>query len=125
MQILDFEQFWLDLSEANQNGTAIWKSEYIFTEYFGVKNLTTLAFQEIFQKMSSDPDFFDKYHQINSVQKADVKCDENCRTYHLCAISQQNYKYFDECIERNHSNKAQLGIFLFIISLIFSNCRNC
>jgi len=99
-EILDYEQFWLDLNEANQNGTANWKSEYVFKEYFGVKNLTHQAFEEIFQKMSEDSEYFDKYHQINSVQKPDIDCDENCRGYHLCAISQQDYQYFDQCVEK-------------------------
>ena len=121
---MDYEQFWLDLNEANQNGTANWKSEYVFKEYFGVKNLTHQAFEEIFQKMSGESDYFDKYHQINSVQKPDIDCDENCKAYHLCTISQQDYQYFDQCIEKSHSSKPQWKILLIFFSIFFSFLQN-
>ena len=120
LQILDYEQFWLDLNEANLNGIGNWKSEYVFKEYFGVGNLTLSAFQEIFRKMSDDSNYFDKYHQINSVQKPDIDCDENCQTYHLCAISQQKYAFFDECIEKNHADMAHWETFLFLSSILIS-----
>ena len=71
--------------------------------------------------MSEDSDFFDKYHQINSVQKPDIDCDENCKAYHLCTISQQDYQYFDQCVEKSHSSKTQWKI-LMVFFLQSDDC---
>ena len=117
-QIIDYEQFWLDLNEANENGNAIWKSEYVFKDYFGVTNLTHEAFEEIFHKMSLDSAYFEIYHQINSVQKPDISCDKECKAYHLCAISQQEYFEFDKCIiERSSCIKPQVEILIDLVML--------
>ena len=98
-ELLDYQQFWLDLVASNENGIAEWQLEYSFKNYFEVPDLSKNSFDTIFQRMQDDPNFFEKYYKINSVSKSDdFECDSDCRKYQLCAIEEQKYDKFEECI---------------------------
>ena len=93
---MDYDQFWLDLNEANINGKAEWKIEYNFKEFTGAKNFSPQEFERIFERMKTDDQFFKQYYYANSVQKVDYECDSNCMDYHLCTIFQQHYTEFKQ-----------------------------
>lgn len=104
---MDYDQYWLNLSAANIDGIANWQLEYSFKSYFNVPDLKANSFQSIVERMMSNGSFFAKYYQINSVQKLDFDdsnqtCyDTDCKNYHICAITRQDYVEFDDCIKAN------------------------
>ena len=98
-QILDYDQFWLDLNEANSNDIAEWKLEYSFKDFYGAKDFSPQEFQGILDKMKIEDDFFKQYFAANSVQKVDYECDEVCKAYHICTIAEQDYGQFEVCIK--------------------------
>ena len=105
-QILDYEQFWLNLTEANLNKKAEWKREYVFSELYETKTFDPETFANIFENLKTSESWFNKYFQANSVKKVDYACDsiENCKSFHLCAISEQDYTKFEHCIEDSISS---------------------
>ena len=82
--------------------------------------------------MVDNKTLFDKYYQINSVQKefeeeSDYKiCNDVCRAFHLCSISEQDYDRFDNCIVKYSSSGASAPKFTIsfvsaiLIGLFFS-----
>ena len=96
---MDYDQFWLDLNEANTNDIAEWKLEYSFKDFYGAKDFSPQEFQGILDKMKIEDDFFKQYFEANSVQKVDYECDEVCKAYHICTIAEQDYGQFEVCIK--------------------------
>lgn len=97
-EILDFDQFWLDLAKANTDDEAEWKLEYSFMEYYGLQGTIDLSLMlELTRKIRDDVQTFDLYYAANSVQ-FDTECNETCRRYHLCAIFEQDYSQFEDCV---------------------------
>ena len=96
---MDYDQFWLDLNEANSNDIAEWKLEYSFKDFYGAEDFSPKEFQGILDKMKIEDDFFKQYFAANSVQKVDYECDEVCKAYHICTIAEQDYGQFEVCIK--------------------------
>ena len=104
---MDYDQFWLDLNEANSNGFAEWKLEYSFKDFYGAKDFSPQEFQIILDKMKVEEDFFKQYFAANSVQKVDYECDEVCKAYHICTIAEQDYSEFENCIKNEGSTTTE------------------
>ena len=43
--------------------------------------------------------------------------------YGLCTISQQDYQYFDQCVEKSQSSKTQWEILMIFFSIFFHPCK--
>ena len=97
---MDYEQFWLDLDEANAKGIAKWKLEYSFKDFYDAKDFSPEEFERILERMQTEDAFFERYFEANSVQKVDYKCDEVCKAYHICTIAEQDYDRFEVCLKR-------------------------
>ena len=118
---MDYDQFWLNLTQANLDRVANWTLEYSFKNYFQVPDLSYESFHQIWDKLDSDEEYFDKYYTINSVQKVDdLTCDQNCKAYHKCAILEQNYLLFDLCValKSNSGVLQKEPSFLLVLTLI-------
>ena len=116
---MDYEQFWLNLTDANtSNGK--WQSEYKFSQLYEMDStfIEPKTFEQIYDKFKSNVSWFDKYFEANSVKKVDYKCDKNCKSFHLCAISEQDYVKFENCIENSIENTASVLSFSSLIILL-------
>ncbi|XP_059090918.1 acid sphingomyelinase-like phosphodiesterase 3b isoform X2 [Tigriopus californicus] len=124
-EILDYDQFWLNLAKANADNVPEWKMEYSFLEYYGLQGTIDLNLMlELTKKIRDDVQTFERYYSANSVQ-FDTDCDQTCRRYHLCAIFEQDYSQFEDCVSnssRNLSSNTSTYIFLFFLYTL-PNCR--
>jgi hypothetical protein len=57
--LLEYEQYRLNITDANLQKEAIWKVAYTFTQYYGVDSLAYPYFHSIAHKMN-EPEHFDK-----------------------------------------------------------------
>ena len=72
--------------------------EYTFKEYFGLEALTLDEINRLSLKLHDDPETFDKYYLINGVQKVEYECDDICRSFQYCSITEQDYDMFEACL---------------------------
>ncbi len=118
-QILDYLQFWLNLPAANgqEDGEADWQLEYSFVEHFGLPGPpTTSDIANLLEAVKTDQTVFEDYYFINTVSfeaATEENCDNVCRRYHYCAMSELDYQRFEICVqESNGAGDATSSIFL-------------
>ena len=103
-RLLDVEQYYLLLAEANERGVDEWKLEYAFTKNYGLKNATTASLQTLLDAFKGNRSTnFDQYYMFNSVNaqtKSNVPCSCECRKLQLCAIEYIDYGDCETCNER-------------------------
>ena len=102
-QIVDYHQFYLNLTKANMNEAAEWELEYSFRTYFNIAQMSPESISGLLDSMMEDDILFNNYYAINTVlyESADdavANCDATCRSYHYCAMSQLDYSKFEDCI---------------------------
>ncbi|XP_054264443.1 acid sphingomyelinase-like phosphodiesterase 3b [Macrosteles quadrilineatus] len=98
-QVLDYTQFYLDLSLANERGKAEWRLEYNFTSYYGLTNISAGSLHELAASFRHDTRAFDKYYQANSVRLPVGHCDDSCTHTHYCATTRVEYSEFRHCLD--------------------------
>ncbi|CAH1183777.1 unnamed protein product [Ceutorhynchus assimilis] len=134
-QIIDYTQYYLDLTKANLQSKAEWTVEYNFTAYYGIGEITPETLNQLARKFVSDgqevSSLFQRYYRANAVKVLPHPrdhCDLSCVHNHFCAITQTDYSDFEDCLIRTamirssskqnslHCNKA---VFIFLIVLFW------
>src|SRR5690348_11763672 len=69
LQILDYQQFYLNLTAANLEGKATWLLEYEFLDAFKLSNMSYESVDSLAQSfdLKENNDTFQKYYNYNSV----------------------------------------------------------
>lgn len=100
-QVLDYTQYFLNLTEANINGRAEWRVAYNFTHLYGMPDFNALALHNIASAMLTHPYVFQKYYTVNHMLRDKLAfCGTLCRQVHYCAATQINYADYDDCIAK-------------------------
>ncbi|KAI5703350.1 hypothetical protein M8J75_010701 [Diaphorina citri] len=129
--VLDFSQYYLDLSEANAKNEAVWQLEYNLTSYYGLNELSPRSLHELAQSFTlSNSLLFERYHRAYAVNFNHhyQHCDSNCRHTHYCAITKLEFSDFRNCLEtaahalassNNHQQRnAQLASLLLVVPFV-------
>ena len=99
--MLDYTQYFLNLTEANINGRAEWRVAYNFTRLYGMPDFNSLALHNIASAMLTHPYVFQKYYTVNHMLRDELAfCGSLCRQVHYCAATQINYADYDDCIAK-------------------------
>ncbi|GLV41068.1 uncharacterized protein CBL_04592 [Carabus blaptoides fortunei] len=106
-QILDFTQFFLDLTNANKMLEVEWIPEYNFTSHYGLSTITPLSLHNLADKFTqisvSENTVFSRYYVANSVRvygsPAAGGCDISCAHTHYCAITRVDFREYRHCLE--------------------------
>ncbi|KAF2879438.1 hypothetical protein ILUMI_26738 [Ignelater luminosus] len=117
-QVLDYTQYYLDLSNANTKGEAEWTVEYNFSSYYGITNITPLSLHNLAEKLTqlspSDNTAFSRYYRANSVRMYDGStnhgCDLSCAHNHYCAITRIDYHEHEDCLKTAASALASSSV---------------
>ena len=102
-RLLDVEQYYLSLTEANEQRVDEWKLEYSFQKTYNMTDATTASLQGLLDEFK-DPsnEQFEQYHVFNTVKaqaKSNVPCDSACRNRHICTIECVEYEDLESCIK--------------------------
>jgi len=106
-QIIDYDQFYLDLAQANSAGNANWRLEYSFLEYYSLAEISAAEIANLVLDIKDDREVFKKYYKANTVmfeEATDANCDETCVRYHFCALYQLDYQEFEDCVVQSSAN---------------------
>ena len=97
--MLDYTQYFLNLTEANIVGRAEWRVAYNFTRLYGMPDFNSLALHNIASAMLTHPYVFQKYYTVNHMLRDRLAfCGSLCRQVHYCAATQIQYADYDDCI---------------------------
>ena len=97
--IMDYDQYFLNLTLANQHLEAVWELEYSLTKAFGVKDGSAESLRNIVEKLGADRASFNLYFRYNSVsQDLTTVCEGKCTVRHLCAMLYTDYIAYDNCV---------------------------
>lgn len=115
----------MNLTEANINGVAVWQLEYTFREYYGLAPSTEPDswpenLSDLLEQIHKSDAMFERYYVANTVQYEEATpetCDGTCHLYHFCAMSEQQYEAFEECIANSGSEMAAVPV-LFVIGFV-------
>lgn len=106
--LIDYEQFFLNLTKANADNKAVWELNYRATEFFKVKNL--MDCDKIYE-IDTEGDYI--IHRNGNTPEAIAKAhDENEILKSKCTVTQDTYHKFLMCFSPKISIKG-LGSWLF------------
>lgn len=98
--LLDIWQYYLNLTEANQEMKADWALEYIMTESFGLKDVQPQSLLQLalsFQLPQTKT--FDKYFNHFMVSyNTSVVCEGHCKTTQVCSVLSLDHHSYYQCI---------------------------
>ncbi|XP_055910326.1 uncharacterized protein LOC129944716 [Eupeodes corollae] len=129
-QVLDYTQYFLDLSLANTLGEPNWQPEYNLTHYYGLNDISAISLHNFVDRFTSnDGSWFPKYYRANTVRYQTDPCEGICMLNHYCAITRVDYKEFRQCLEkeqsalRSHSPAMQSCSFLILLLSLALSCN--
>jgi len=83
--VLDEDNYWVNITEANIKGELKFELEYNKKKEFGMKDLSPASFNDLLQRMLTDESLLDKYITYfyrNNAQLAN--CDAKCKKDFIC-----------------------------------------
>ena len=101
-EILNYHQYYLNLSSVLTTKVDYWEKEYDAKKDYKLTSLSADSFTLAVKTFRNDPVLFKKYLQFNSVsQNLNPKCDETCQKVQFCSITELRTKNFKVCLN-NH-----------------------
>ncbi|KAL1117772.1 hypothetical protein AAG570_004087, partial [Ranatra chinensis] len=99
-QLLDYSQYYLDLTAANQKGEADWSLEYNFTSYYQLSEVSPKALHDLAQMFTTEEgkEVFGRYWVANSVQVYNLPTNLAWVNAHYCAITQLDFTGYHNCL---------------------------
>ena len=98
-ELVDYTQYYLNLPDANQKGTATWVSEYSMSKDYGLKNLNLASMNSLVESFKAkDSKNFEKYFKFNAVSSNNETCDAVCKKLHICAITDVDLASYNKCV---------------------------
>ena len=101
-EIIDYFQYYLNMTAANLARKAHWLLEYQPTANYGIKDVSAKSLDQLvksFETPSSEN--FRKYYVYNSVSYDNVsKCEGFCKQYHICSMLYVDYEDYKNCVDK-------------------------
>jgi len=100
-RILNYEQFFLNLTQANEEGRADWQLEYDFLGYYGLDDMELDTVAGLVASMETGGLALEKFLQAGSgMANPYYQCGDTCQREHYCGMASARYPDYAACIER-------------------------
>jgi len=96
--LLDYDQFWTNLTDNIRTNEINWLLEYRAREFFHVEALDHISMYEAYLLIEQVPQMLNTYKLYNSVSYPSKGCDDVCRRIQICSIRHPFVKGFKECL---------------------------
>ena len=106
--ILDYEEYYLDLKTANTQGYASWFPLYQAGQSYGLEDLTADSMQlllDSISKSSKSWSFMNYLQHFSTGYTQGKSCNTTCWIQHICSIQCVNFDCFDKCL----TNQSSIG----------------
>jgi len=108
-RILNFQQFFLNLTQANEEGRAGWQLEYDFLDYYGLKDMTVSSVASLVASMEQGGPAMEKFVQAGSgMANPSFECGEVCKRQHYCGMAAARYPEYAACIDETGSSEREI-----------------
>ncbi|XP_018598045.1 cyclic GMP-AMP phosphodiesterase SMPDL3A [Scleropages formosus] len=99
--MLDVVQYFLNLTEANEERKADWKLEYVMTEAFDINDVEPQSLQKLARSFAGcRSEAFQKYFNHFMVSYDDtIVCQGLCKTRQVCAVQFLDSATYSQCVE--------------------------
>ncbi|XP_072022827.1 acid sphingomyelinase-like phosphodiesterase 3b [Amphiura filiformis] len=120
--LLDWEQFYLDLSKVVEEDAPVWESQYQASESYNLDDLSPTSMHKLVESFQADDSpTFDRYYLHNSVNYDASKCSGECKEAQLCAITEVDRDGYTMCLESSaFAIKFKITILIFTLLCVFS-----
>lgn len=101
-QVVDYTQYFLNLSAANIAGRDNWTVEYRATEAYGISAVDAASLSKLLQQFANDsqsPVLFNRYYRYNSVSRNLSDCTGQCKQQQICAASDVELGSYSQCLQ--------------------------
>lgn len=98
-EILDYTQYYFNVTEANLNDGAEWKKSYSLLEEYGMNGTTPADFQNFGVRMFHDNDLFEKYYENFATLYPQPPCDANCQKSYICNALSCTDELVNKCMQ--------------------------
>ncbi|XP_006164657.2 acid sphingomyelinase-like phosphodiesterase 3b [Tupaia chinensis] len=98
LSLQDMVTYFMNLSQANAQGTPRWELEYRLTQAYGVRDASARSMHEALGRITGNRDALQRYFVYNSVGYDAGACDERCRTEHVCAMRHVAFAAYYACL---------------------------
>jgi len=111
-RIVDYTQYFLNLSAADTAGLDNWTVEYRATEAYDISAVDAASLSRVVQQFADDSqssDLFSRYYRYNSVSHDLSNCTGQCKKQQVCAASEIDLDKYSQCVNstdwpRRHQN---------------------
>ncbi|XP_041359012.1 acid sphingomyelinase-like phosphodiesterase 3b isoform X2 [Gigantopelta aegis] len=98
-QVLDYVQYFLNLTKANLEKKPVWEVEYHATKAYSIPDISAQSLNKVTKTFHRSSPTFELYFKYNSVSHGvQETCDTNCYYIQYCAIVNLDFNDFDRCI---------------------------
>ncbi|XP_008951650.1 acid sphingomyelinase-like phosphodiesterase 3b isoform X2 [Pan paniscus] len=98
LSLKDMVTYFMNLSQANAQGTPRWELEYQLTEAYGVPDASAHSMHTVLDRIAGDQSTLQRYYVYNSVSYSAGVCDEACSMQHVCAMRQVDIDAYTTCL---------------------------
>lgn len=106
--IVNIQQYYTNLTEANLKGEVKWELEYSATTVYNLENVNSSSIGRLVDRFSESNEDFDKYYDYNAVSyQGEEPCDAECKATQICSIVCPSYDQYYACLNNPH-NARQL-----------------
>ncbi len=99
-ELLDYDQYFFNLTEANRNGFIDWKLEYRFSKAYGQHDgLNAKAMTNLYESIKTNPAAYDSFvgRMRVGLPINTTFCEPHCKQVFLSVIKCTDMDSFDEC----------------------------
>ncbi|XP_037673883.1 acid sphingomyelinase-like phosphodiesterase 3b [Choloepus didactylus] len=108
LSLQDMVTYFVNLSQANQQGTPHWGLEYRLTKAYEVPDAGARSMHAAIGLIQRDWDALQRYYVYNSVSYDVRVCDDACRAEHVCALREVAFDAYAACLRAPGAAPAPL-----------------
>jgi len=98
-EVLDYDQYRFNLTEANLNDNPVWFKAYSFVEEYNLNGTTPGDMQNFIAQMQQDPTVFDKFYNNYYAGFPQGSCDSTCEKTYLCEAASITDILLQQCLQ--------------------------
>lgn len=112
----DMVTYFMNLSQANLQGSPRWELEYRLTEAYGVPDAGARSMHTALTRIATNQGTLQRYYVYNSVSYDSASCDEPCRAEHVCAIQQVAFDDYATCLQAFAAAPAPVALLTLLLA---------
>jgi len=95
----NYQQFYMDLAQANSAGEITWEMLYDFQNAYNVTDLSVKSVDAVLQSFKASDESLQTFLKLNTVNKVNDPCDAACQNNLICALDSMKQSVMDSCLK--------------------------